>query len=186
MTAIPAGTHAFGPPDGQLLVKVFKEGMAARMGHDLVFEVKSWSAEATMDPSDLSRTQIEASAEVPSFSIIEATGGAKPLGRSDRSDIKKNIEEKVLNTARFPSISFRSTGVNSADGTRGTISGELTIAGTTQPADIQVAVNGDRLKATLTVVQSKWGIKPFSALMGALKVRDTVEVELEVPVPAAG
>jgi hypothetical protein len=30
----------------------------------------------------------------------------------------------------------------------------------------------------MTVVQSNWGIKPFQAMMGALKVRDAVEVEI--------
>ena len=46
---IPAGTHAFSPPDGQLLLKVFREGMAARMGHDLVFEVEIVSARDAQD-----------------------------------------------------------------------------------------------------------------------------------------
>jgi hypothetical protein len=34
--------------------------------------------------------------------------------------------------------------------------------------------------------QSQFGIKPFKAFMGALKVRDDVEVELEVPLPSGG
>ncbi|MDQ1565825.1 MAG: hypothetical protein QOF96_705, partial [Actinomycetota bacterium] len=35
MTEIPAGTHAFGPAEGELRVEVFREGPAARMGHNL-------------------------------------------------------------------------------------------------------------------------------------------------------
>ena len=180
---IPAGTHAFSPPDGQLLLKVFREGMAARMGHDLVFEVRNWSAEVVVDPTELSRSTLEATAEISSFSILEATGGAKALGRGDKADIKRNIEEKILDAIRFPAISFRSTGAEVIDERQVRIAGELTIAATTRPAAMDLNLDGGRAKGTMTVIQSQWGIKPFSAMMGALKVRDTVEVTLEVPVP---
>jgi hypothetical protein len=33
------------------------------------------------------------------------------------------------------------------------------------------------------VTQSEWGIKPYRAFMGALKVRDTVEIVLDARLP---
>ena len=36
-----------------------------------------------------------------------------------------------------------------------------------------------RLRATARVVQSRWGIKPYRALLGALHLRDTVEIDVE-------
>lgn len=182
MPEIPGGTHDFGPAEGELRVNVFREGAAARMGHDLVFQVRNWSATVIVDPSDLSRSSLQATAEVGSFSVLIAIGGAKPLNRGDRADIKRNIEQ-ILDTRRFPTIDFRSTSVSMVDETRATLSGELTIAGTTRPVDVALALTGGRAKATLTVVQSQWGIKPFKALMGALKVRDAVEVILDVAIP---
>ncbi len=180
---IPAGTHAFSPPDGQLLLKVFKEGMASRMGHDLVFEVRRWSAKVVVDPTELSRSTLEATAEISSFDIVEATGGAKALGRGDKADIKRNIEEKILDARRFPAISFNSTRAEVIDERQVRIAGELTIAGTTRPATMDMKLNDGRARGTMTVTQSQWGIKPFSAMMGALKVRDAVEVILEVTLP---
>jgi glycine cleavage system protein P-like pyridoxal-binding family len=41
-------------------------------------------------------------------------------------------------------------------------------------------VTPDRYRATTAVAQSAHGIKPYSAFLGALKVRDDVEVEIEV------
>lgn len=38
-------------------------------------------------------------------------------------------------------------------------------------------------RATFTVVESQWGIKPFKALMGALTVRDAVDVSIDVALP---
>jgi hypothetical protein len=34
------------------------------------------------------------------------------------------------------------------------------------------------------VTQSEWGIKPYRGMMGALKVRDTVEVVIDVALAA--
>jgi hypothetical protein len=64
-----------------------------------------------------------------------------------------------------------------------TVSGELTIAGTTRPADMALTVDRDRIRGTMTVVQSRWGIKPFTALMGALRVRDAVDIVVDVRLP---
>jgi polyisoprenoid-binding protein YceI len=184
MSEAPAGTHAFGPQDGQLLLKVFREGVASKMGHDLTIEVKDWSAKADVNPDDMSQTSIEATAQVPSFSVLEGTGGAKPLSRGDKADIKKNIDEKILKGS--PGINFRTTGTPDGNGTRFTVTGELTVNGATRRTTVNVDLNGDKARVTFKVVQSEFGIKPFKAFMGALKVRDDVDVELEVPLPTAG
>jgi polyisoprenoid-binding protein YceI len=185
MTSVPAGTYAFGPADGQFLVKVFREGVAARMGHDLAFEVRDWSAKAVFDPTDLTSSTLEVTAEVASLSIVEAAGGAKALTRRDRADIKRTIEEKILDVRRFPTISLRTTEA-AANGTGLRVSADLTIAGATRPVDMVLTLTDGRARGVMTVVQSRWGIKPFSAFMGALKVRDAVEIVLDVPLPSAG
>jgi hypothetical protein len=43
-----------------------------------------------------------------------------------------------------------------------------------------------RLRATAEVVQSQWGIKPYSALFGALKLRDAVDIEVEAALVPIG
>ena len=40
------------------------------------------------------------------------------------------------------------------------------------------------LKASAVIKQSDWGIKPYSALFGALKVADEVDVALDAQAPA--
>jgi hypothetical protein len=42
-----------------------------------------------------------------------------------------------------------------------------------------------RVAGALPVPQSEWGIKPYRAFMGALRVRDTVDVVLDVELPSA-
>jgi hypothetical protein len=142
-----------GPADATLTVKTYREGVAAKVGHDLVIEVTRWSARIGDDGA------VELSADPRSLEVREGLRGAKPLSDRDRREIHKNIEEKILGTEP---IEFRGT----AEG------GELTMAGATRPVAIERTPDGGR--ATLT--QSEWGIKPYRGLMGALKVRDEVEV----------
>ncbi len=59
------------------------------------------------------------------------------------------------------------------------------MADTTRPAAFDIDVSGDgRVAGTLPVTQSEWDIKPYKALMGTLKVRDTVEIVLDVQLSA--
>ncbi len=82
-------------------------------------------------------------------------------------------------------IAFASTAVEPRDGGV-TVRGDLTLADTTRPGEFDTGVSPDgRVTATLPLTQSEWGIKPYKAFMGALKVRDTVEVVLDVHLTAA-
>ena len=42
-----------------------------------------------------------------------------------------------------------------------------------------LAVDGDRLTGAVSLKQSDWGIKPYSALFGTLKVVDEVQVAID-------
>lgn len=176
--SIDPGTYEFGPQNGKMVVKVYREGMAKKAGHDLIIDVNSWKATATIaeNPADSSFT---ASADVGSFNVREGVGGVKPLSEGDKADIKKNITQKILTS---PEISFTSTAVQQS-GDSATVTGDLRIMGKTNPATVKLTQEGNKVKGSLSVVQSKWGIKPFQAMMGALKVKDQVDIELEANLP---
>ena len=64
--------------------------------------------------------------------------------------------------------------------------GDLTLLGTTHPIEFDIeADDAGKLSCVAVVKQSDWGIKPYSALFGALKVLDEVEVEIDGFLPAA-
>ena len=67
------------------------------------------------------------------------------------------------------------------DGDQLAVEGDLTLVGTTRPVSARLTRGADgRLTGTIPVVQSQWGIKPYRGLMGALKVRDDVEIRVDV------
>lgn len=174
--AFPPGTHRFGPDNASLQVRTYREGVAAKAGHDLIIDVTSW--EATLEIADeTAGWSIELNADPRSLEIREGLRGVKPLTDKDRVEIRKNIDEKIL--GGHP-IQFRSSGVRAADdGGRLTVEGALSMGGSTRPLTAHLSVQeGGATSGTIPVTQSEWGIKPYRGLMGALKVRDEIEVVL--------
>ena len=166
--SLAPGTHRFGPENGSLLVKTYREGMAAKVGHDLVIEVTDWSA--TVDESG-----VALDADPRSLHVREGVRGVKPLTDHDRDEIRGTIDKKVLGGQP---ISFRSTAVEGDSSL--TVTGELSMAGRTRPVTARLEVDADgRVTGTIPVTQSEWGIKPYRGLMGALKVRDEVEIVID-------
>jgi polyisoprenoid-binding protein YceI len=165
------GAHKLGPDNGTLSVKTGRSGAAAKAGHDLVIQVTSW--EATLDVGAASLTLDVDSA---SLRVIQGTGGMQALGDDDKANIHQTIDEDVL---KGESIEFRSTEVELADG-RIVVRGDLKLAGATHPVAFDVLVGDDgKLSASALLKQTDWGMKPYSALFGALKVADEVEVTLD-------
>ena len=172
--SLAAGRHELGPETGSLIVRTYREGMAAMAGHDLVIEVSRW--EATLDiAAEPSESTLWLKADPRSLEVREGLHGVKPLTDKDRVEIGRNIEEKVLHGQP---IEFRSSAVRRPDGDgRLVVEGELTMAGSRRPVTVQLDVEaGGNVRGAVTLALSGWGIKPYRGLMGALKLRDEVEI----------
>jgi YceI-like domain len=175
--SLQPGVHRLGPDNATLSVRTGRTGAAAKAGHDLLLHVTSWEASIAVgeEPGD---TTLELEADAGSLRVIEGTGGMQELGEEDLANIHQTIDDEVLGRQE---IAFRSTRVRAEDGgDRLHAEGELTLAGRTEPIAFDlVAGDDDLVRARATVTQTDWGIKPYSALLGALKVADDVEVALE-------
>ncbi|MEO3830065.1 YceI family protein [Actinomadura sp. B10D3] len=171
------GTFELGPDAGRLLVRTGRSGLGRRAGHDLTIEATRWSASVeAREPLDAS--SVEVTVEVDGLEVREGTGGVKPLSDQDRAEIKKNLR-KVLDVRRHPAIRFVSTGIG-----EDAVEGDLTIMGRTKPVRIRAVREGDRVRGGTTVTQSRWGITPYSAFFGALRLADDVEIEFDLRLPA--
>ena len=170
---ISAGTHRLGPGNATLSVHTRRGGAAAKAGHDLELHVAAW--EATLEIGE-DASSVELVADATSLRVQKATGGVQALGDDDKASIHQTIDDDVLVRQ---DVVFRSTKVQSTAGGL-SVEGELTLAGATRPISFDVAIGDDgTIAATAVVTQSHWGIKPYSALFGALKVLDDVEVAIE-------
>jgi len=179
------GNFKLGPGAGRIMLKTGRVGVAARAGHDLTIEVTNWSAVIEVPPEDaggVTAATISADLDLGSLAVREGTGGVKPLTDSDRADIKKTISGILGDgTATFTSSRIIRTGA-----TGGAIEGTVTLNGKSQPARLQVAEPAPgRYRGTATILQSAFGIKPYTGFFGALKLKDEVVVEFEVSLDQA-
>jgi polyisoprenoid-binding protein YceI len=179
--SLRAGIHELGPDTASLVVQTYREGLVAKAGHDLIIDVGRWAATLELS-EDLSDSSLQLHADARSLYPREGLRGVKPLTDKDRDEVRKNIDQKVLGGEP---ISFRSSTVEAANGgDRLRVRGELTIRGQRRPAAFELSVGaGGRVRGTAQLTQSEWGIKPYRGLMGALKVRDSVEVVFDGVLP---
>ena len=175
------GIYELGPGDGRVLVKTGREGLAAKVGHDLTIEITRWSARVTVpDSGDLRAAAVTAQLDLGSLAVREGTGGAKPLSDKDRRDIQAQARKILGDPAE---AGFASAQVVPAAGaaTSGAIEGTLTMHGTTQPLRLQVTSPAPgKLRGGATVRQTDFGITPYSGFFGALKLKNEITIEFEV------
>ena len=161
----------FGPENALLTVRTKRTGVASKAGHDLLIEVTSWSA--TLDPE--ANPALTLTADSRSLRVIEGTGGVQALGEDDKAGIRQTIDDQVLEGTP---IEFRSTRLEPGDPMR--VEGELELHGERRLIAFELSSAGDGgLSGTAVLRQSDWGMRPYSALFGTLKVADEVEVAVD-------
>ena len=167
--------YTLGPEDGILAVRTSRTGAIAKAGHDLLMHVTEWSA--TLDTGEAPSLTLDA--DGTSLRVREGTGGIKPLDDDDLANIETTIDDEVL---RKRDITFRSTSVQ-LDGDTVAVAGDLTLLGTTRPLAFDLTLVDGRVTGAAVVKQTEWGMKPYTALFGTLKVADEVRVEIDAGLP---
>ena len=163
--------QSFGPENATLTVRTGRTGAASKAGHDLLIEVTSWSA--TLDPE--ADPALTLTADSRSLRVLEGTGGVQALDDDDKAGIRQTIDDEVLEGTP---IEFRSTRFEPGDPIR--VEGELELRGERRPIAFELVPGADGgLVGKAIVRQTDWGMKPYSALFGTLKVADEVEVAVD-------
>jgi polyisoprenoid-binding protein YceI len=176
--AVLAGRHQLGPDRGRIVLRTSRDGLGARAGHDLIIEATRWSGVLGVN-EDHSPSELDVRIDLGALAVREGTGGVKPLTDRDRREIAVTAR-KVLASDAHPEASFAAATFEPA-GDGGAILGTLTLRGEARPLRVQVSETGPgRYHAEATVVQSGHGIKPYTAFLGALRVRDAVDVAVDV------
>ncbi|HUJ07891.1 MAG TPA: YceI family protein [Streptosporangiaceae bacterium] len=180
--AVEVRRHQFGSGQGKIVLLTARDGLAAQVGHDLTIEVSRWSAELEV-ADDLSAADLFVRADLNSLVVRAGTGGVMPLTDRDRREIAVTAR-KVMRVDRHPEATFSAQGLKPDQDGDGAITGTLTIAGVSRPLTLDVTRTGqDSYHATASVRQSDFGLKPYTAFLGALKVSDAVRIAVDVELP---
>ncbi len=149
-------------------VFTFKDGLLGKLGHDLVFDVDRLSAQ-------IEGNQVRVEIEGASLRVRGAMehGRVQAVSDRDRADIEGNAR-KVLDVGKHPTIHFE--GVREDDRVRGA----LTLHGVRRELAFAVTTEGPLLAASIPIHQPDFGIAPFKAALGALRLKPDVRVEVRI------
>lgn len=163
--------------DGTCEVLTYKAGLLSAVGHDLLLKVERW--ELTLEDD-----AIEGSFDGTSFQVVGAMRDGRVdtsvLSAKDQRDIVENIRKHVFKRHQAQRIRFACDDVEETDdGLEG--DGTLTIDPRSHGVHFEVEVDGGQAVCEIVLHQPDWGITPFKALMGALKIQPDVRVRITVP-----
>ncbi len=167
----------FGPINAQCHVLTQKEGLLSAIAHDLQLEVTDFAIEVDFGA-------IRMRCNPNSLRVLHAMKDGQPLevlSEKDKQEIQGNIARDVLEVSKYPEITFVSTEVSrTPSGAR--VTGTLTLHGTSKSIESEVRIDGTWYLAEIPLHQPDFGIKPYSAMLGTLKVRPDLVIRVAVPV----
>jgi polyisoprenoid-binding protein YceI len=173
-----------------LHVLVYRGGALARLGHNHVMSVRGmqgrlWSHTTTAKSGfDVSFPVAQMIVDDPE--ARRAAGGDFPpdVPDADRAGTRTNmLRAEVLDAERYPTITLESVNVAGAR-TNPQVTARVTIRDVRREVSLQppVSIEADRktVRGELDLLQSDFGIRPFSAALGALTVQDRLHVKFNV------
>jgi len=188
-----SATFRIDPDRTRLAVRTHRDGIGSGLAHDHVVEATEVTGLVEYDAARPEASSITVEARTASLRVDEPAsrrrlGVEGHLSESQRADVAKAMRAAdQLDVERHPTIRFASTRVVSEGEGRLRVTGTLTLRGVARevsfPATVALESGTLRGRATLTFLQSSFGYKPYSALLGAIRNKD--EVSLHVDLVAA-
>src|SRR5574340_363483 len=181
-----AGTYKLTANSGKLFVYTFKEGFLSAVAHDLLIEVTDFTVNLNVPDTDSHSACAEAEIKADSLKVICAMKDGQrqhdTLKEKDKTDIEEAMLKDVLQPTKYPTIKFRSKSITQGKEGSYHVKGELTLHGITHPIEFDVnTTTGKDLKGKVTISQKDFGIKPYKALLGTLKVKNEVDIAFDLP-----
>ena len=141
--------------------------------------VKKFSGKIIYSPKDETKVSITFEAETRSFENIDSE-----MGDFERKGFQDILHAKVLESDKYPKITFKSLSVSevksNGDQRSFTLSGDLTLHGTTKRVTFPVnaTIDKDVLRASgeAKLKQSDYGMVPYQGGLGTIKIADELKI----------
>jgi polyisoprenoid-binding protein YceI len=163
-------------------VQAFATGLFSSMGHNPLISVRDLNGQFMFDPEQLNASRFKVSIRSSSLTV------QNDVSEKDRREMERLMNREVLETSKFPEITYEATdsSIESLGGalSSASLNGALTLHGVTRNALISARVTllGSMLRASgdFTLRQSDFDIKPVSVAGGALKLKDELKLSFEM------
>jgi polyisoprenoid-binding protein YceI len=176
--------------NSQLAIYVFRGGKFSKLGHNHVMTSRNLAGRVWVNP-EFARSGFELSFPVAQLVVDDAearraAGSDFPpdIPQSDKDGTRKNmLKPEVLDGEHYPEVKLRAAKVS---GTlqAPVVTAHITIKETERDVEVpvKIAVGGDQLTASgeFDVLQTEFGMKPFSVALGALEVQDRLHITFNI------
>jgi polyisoprenoid-binding protein YceI len=177
-------TYTIVPSESSFWVAAGKTGLLSGLAHDHEIGVKSFGGRVTVSEAGASGGSLELEVDARSLVVLD-----KKPSEEDKKKIFNSMHNEVLESAKYQKITFKSVSVGEVkqagnDNYSFVVNGDLTLHGVTKRIAIPVAatITAQQLKAAgkYTLKQTDYGIKPYSAGGGTIKVKNEVVVNFNI------
>jgi hypothetical protein len=174
----------------QLAVRVYRDGPMQKLGHDHL--ITSTAVQGVIQMREpLAKSGFDLTLPLESL-VVDDPGArasvgeafAAPVPQKDRDATRKNmLGESVLDAARQPVLRLSANGI---EGQPGAFSARVRVGLGGEEHEVttplKVTIDGARLSAhaSLKLKHSDIGLVPFNVALGALRVRDDIDVEIVI------
>jgi polyisoprenoid-binding protein YceI len=174
--------YRFDLADIRFAAHAFAAGLLSFLGHSPTFLVHGFAGTVEF-PDDLAaHPRLELT--VPAGGLI-AGDDVKP---TDRPEIEARMRSEVLETTRFPEVTYRAAVAATEKLAQGryrvTLDGTLGLHGVSRPhrltAELGLFSDGLRMRGETELKMSDFGIRPVTALGGTIRLRDKVKLTFDL------
>jgi polyisoprenoid-binding protein YceI len=168
---------------GEIHVFTFTEGVLSRVAHDLRLSLERFRV--TIDADALSATFETASLRVDGI-IRKGELDRHELDAAQRQEIEHTVQTRILDTRTYPLARFEAR--TARVGPVLELRGELELLGQRRGVTFSARAEGGDFVADVELVPSRWGIRPYAAMLGTIRLADRVRIvaRLRALDPAGG
>jgi len=181
---IPPDVRHYSIDAGQsdFMVHASVGGLLSSFGHNHNIAIKDISGETQFTDGTVTPASLRMKIRSDSLKITDK------VSDNDRETIEKSMRDQVLETSKYPEITFNSTKIevikNSDTQFQGNIWGDLTLHGVTHNVFIKGQLTFDqkslRARGEFNLKMSDYGIKPPSVAGGTITVKDTLKFNFNI------
>lgn len=169
----------YDPTNASCQIFTFKEGLLSKIAHDLKIDVTRFQIEVDPDVPSV-RAEFDPRSLRVVTAMSDSRENADALSDSDKQKIESQIVDDVLHGNQHEQVTFVSDScTRTAEGYD--IVGNLTLHGVAKRIQVSTRLGAGQHVAELTLNQPDFGITPFKAMMGTLKVKPEVKVKVTLP-----
>jgi|SRR5579862_2149042 len=170
------------PSASRFTVQAFATGLLSSFGHNPTIAIRDFEGEAQSGPENFENASLRFTVRTTSMEVMDE------MKKDDRLRLEEEMYDKVLDVKQYPTAAFTSEQITvqklGNDFFQAHVSGELSFHGVrhNHSFDARITRMGTilRISGEFSLRQSDYGIKPFKAAAGALRLKDEVKFSCEL------